>query len=129
MRAGITLRNDEALAMSVVPIDTLSTARALEKAGFERHQAEAMQRPGPVDLDALATKADLDTLRINVDSARIALKADIEKGLADLELRLRRDLATKTDITSLRSEMRWMFGFQAALILAIAAKLFGIIAV
>ena len=41
------------------------------------------------------------------------------------------DLATKADlyreIGALRSEMRWMSGFQAALILAIAAKLFGVI--
>ena len=40
-------------------------------------------------------------------------------------------IATKADlyreIGALRSEMRWMFGFQAALILAIAAKLFGVI--
>ena len=39
----------------------------------------------------------------------------------------RGDLATKADLAALRSEMRWMFGFQAALILAIAAKLFGIV--
>ena len=41
------------------------------------------------------------------------------------------DFATKADLAreigALRSEMRWMFGFQAALILAIAAKLFGIV--
>ena len=40
-------------------------------------------------------------------------------------------LATKTEldceIGALRSEMRWMFAFQGALILAIAAKLFGIV--
>ena len=39
----------------------------------------------------------------------------------------RADLATKADLAALRSEMRWMFGFQAALILAMAAKLFGIV--
>ena len=34
---------------------------------------------------------------------------------------------TKADIAALRSEVRWMFGFQSALILAMAAKLFGIV--
>ena len=36
-------------------------------------------------------------------------------------------LATKADITALRSEVRWMFGFLAALVLAIAARLFGLV--
>ena len=41
------------------------------------------------------------------------------------------DFATKADlhreVGTLCSELRWMFGFQAALILAIAAKLSGIV--
>ena len=36
-------------------------------------------------------------------------------------------IATKADIATLRSEMRWMFGFLAALVLAIAGRLFGIL--
>ena len=43
----------------------------------------------------------------------------------------RADLATKADlhreIGTLRSELRWTLGFLAALILAMAAKLFGIV--
>ena len=41
----------------------------------------------------------------------------------------RGDLATKADLAGFatKAEMRWMFGFQGALILAIAAKLFGIV--
>ena len=44
---------------------------------------------------------------------RIATKADIER----LDER----------IGTLRSEMRWMFGFLAALVLAIAGRLFGLV--
>ena len=51
------------------------------------------------------------------DRADLATKADLA------ELRA----VTRADLAALRSEMRWMFGFQAALILAIAAKLFGIV--
>ena len=51
----------------------------------------------------------------NADRADLATKADLA------------NLATKADLAALRSKMRWMFGFQGALILAIAAKLFGIV--
>ena len=47
---------------------------------------------------------------------------------ADEQTATKGDLAAvKADLAALRSEVRWMFGFQAALILAIAARLFGII--
>ena len=55
--------------------------------------------------------AIVNTVRdASVDHAEFATKADLDRGIG-----------------ALRSEMRWMFGFQAALILAIAAKLFGIV--
>ena len=110
--------------MSAATFDTLTTARKLEAAGVERRQAEAhaeaLREAVSADRDALATKADLDAK------------------LAALETRLRADLATKADLAelraagradleTLRSELRWMLAFQAALILAIAAKLFGIV--
>ena len=98
--------------MSAAPFDTLSAARDLEAAGIERKQAEAiaegMRRAVSADRGELATKADL---------ADFATKAD----LADLRV------ATRADLETLRSELRWMLAFQAALILAIAAKLFGIV--
>ena len=99
--------------MSAATFDTLTTARKLEAAGVERRQAEAhaeaLREAVSADRDALATKADLDAK------------------LAELETRLRADLAMKADLETLRSELRWMLAFQAALILAIAAKLFGIV--
>ena len=73
--------------MSADTFDAFSAARALEAAGVERGQAEAIA-------GAIA--------------AQTVTRADLEP------------LATK-------AEMRWMFSFQAALILAIAAKLFGIV--
>ena len=41
----------------------------------------------------------------------------------------REQAVTRADLEPLatKAEMRWMFGFQAALILAMAAKLFGIV--
>ena len=53
----------------------------------------------------------------------LATKAD----LAELETRLMSTLSTKAELATLRSELRWMLSFLAALILAMAAKLFGIV--
>ena len=58
-----------------------------------------------------------DVALAGADRADLATKADLA------ELRA----ATRADLETLRSEMRWMFGFQAALIVTIAAKLFGIV--
>ena len=110
--------------MSATTFNPLATARELEAAGIERRQAEAIAEgmreaadaAAGADREALATKTDLDGLESRVDAK-----------LAGLETRLRADLATKADLETLRSELRWMLAFQAALILAIAAKLFGIV--
>ena len=100
--------------MSTAAFDTLTAARELEAAGVERRQAEAiaegMRRAAGADRAELATKTDLDELRRET-------KADLA------ELRA----ASRADLETLRSELRWMLAFQAALILAIAAKLFGIV--
>ena len=107
--------------MSAATFDTLSAARDLEAAGIERKQAEAiaegMRRAVGADRGELATKADLADFATKADLTDFATKAD----LADLRV------ATRADLETLRSELRWMLAFQAALILAIAAKLFGIV--
>ena len=84
--------------MTATTFNPLAAARDLEAAGIERRQAEAIAEGMREAADAAA----------NADRGDLATKADLA------------DLATK-------AEMRWMFGFQAALILAIAAKLFGIV--
>ena len=111
--------------MTATTFNPLATARELEAAGIERRQAEAIAEGMREAADAaagadradLATKADLAGFATKADLADFATKADLA------ELRV----ATRADLEALRSEMRWMFGFQGALILAIAAKLFGIV--
>ena len=102
--------------MNTVTFDTYAAAKRLRDAGFDERQAEAavsmVRDAAGADREQLATKADL---------------AEVRADLAALETRLRADLATKADLETLRSELRWMLAFQAALILAIAAKLFGIV--
>ena len=84
--------------MTATTFNPLATARDLEAAGIERKQAEAIA----------------EGMREAADAA-----ANAERG----------DLATKAGLAELatKAEMRWMFGFQTALILAMAAKLFGIV--
>ena len=104
--------------MTATTFNPLAAARDLEAAGIERRQAEAIAEGMREAADAaagadrgdLATKADLAGFATKADLAGFATKADLYR-----------------EIGALRSEMRWMFGFQAALILAIAAKLFGIV--
>ena len=102
--------------MNAAAFDTYTAAKRLRDAGFDERQAEAavsmVRDAAGADREQLATKADL---------------AEVRADLAALEARLRADLATKADLETLRSELRWMLAFQAALILAIAAKLFGIV--
>lgn len=91
--------------MAASAFDTLTATRALEAAGVERKHAEAIA-------DQLRSAADAknDQLVTKVD-----LKTELER------------FATKADLASLRSEVRWMMGFLAALILAMVGRLFGIL--
>ena len=99
--------------MSATTFNPLATARDLKAAGIEAEHAEAIAEGMRQAADAAA----------GANRGDLATKAD----LADLENRLRADPATKADLETLRSELRWMPGFLAALILAMAAKLFGIV--
>lgn len=88
--------------MSATTFDTLTVARDLEAAGFERRQAEAIAKAVHYGDERAITKADLDTA---IDGVR-------------------------SEIASVRSEVatiRWVVGIQSAVTLAtfaiVAAKL------
>ena len=83
-------------------IDTHAAVRELEAAGMDTAQAEAVVRTIARTEAELATKADID-----------ALGAGTQANIARID--------------SLRAEMRWMLGFVAALVLAIAGRLFGLV--
>ena len=117
------------------PLDTLQIAKRLKEAGFAEPQAEALtvifRDSREIDFSLIATKADLDSLKVNVERieaklATFATKADLER----VETKLAR-FATKADlevkIVELKVEViHWVFGIafaQAALILAVL-KLF-----
>ena len=97
--------------MTATTFDTLTAARNLEAAGIERRQAEAIAEGMREAADAAA----------GADRADLATKADLEALRMETKADLHREICT------LRSELRWILGFLAALILAMAAKLFGIV--
>ena len=126
--------------MLATAFDPLAAARELKAAGFEPEQAEALAAQlrfaAGADHADLATKADLEVLRTatkaGLEALRTATKADIAELRADIDAKLTAvRMETKADlhreIGTLRSELRWILGFLAALILAMAAKLFGIV--
>ena len=115
--------------MTATTFNPLAVARDLKAAGIEANHAEAIAEGMREAADAaagadrgdLATKADLagvrDELRAEIAGVRDELRAEIA------ELRT----ANRADLETLRSELRWILGFLAALIFAMAAKLFGIV--
>ena len=97
--------------MSATAFDTLSTARDLEAAGFERTQAEAIalalgrtreDAATKADLAPLATKADLAPLATKADLAPLATKAELEPLATKVELA---PLATKVELAALETRM------------------------
>ena len=72
--------------------------------------AGAVHQAAGADRGDLATKADIGALKGDIDALRKETKADLHR-----------------EIGTLRSELRWILGFLAALILAMAAELFGIV--
>lgn len=75
--------------------------------------------------DTLAAARDLKAAGIEPEHAEA-----IADGLRRAAIARRDALATKPGIATVKSEittLRWMFGFLAALNLAIAAKLFGVV--
>ena len=93
--------------MTATTFNPLAVARDLKAAGIEAEHAEAIA--GAVNQAAGADRADLAT-KADIDALRKETKADLHR-----------------EIGTLRSELRWMLGFLAALMLAMAAKLFGVV--
>ena len=112
---GLRAALDEHRAATKAALDEL---RAATKADIA--EVRAATKADIAEVRA-ATKADIAEVRADIAEHRTATKDDIDA--------LRRE--TKADILreigTLRSELRWFLGFLAALILAMAAKLFEIV--
>ena len=76
-------------------------------------------------IDTHAAVRDLEAAGMDTAQAEAVVKAIAR---ADQRIATKADIDTlRSHIDTLRSEMRWMFGFLAALVLAMAARLFDLI--
>jgi len=95
--------------------DTLSAAKELQSAGFERTQAEAVARAISVGQGNLATKDDIGALRVEMGALRTELTSQ------------RTELSSqRAELGSLRAELgaiKWVLGLVAALNIAILVRL------
>ena len=133
--------------MTATTFNPLAVARDLKAAGIEANHAEAIAEGMREAADAaagadrgdLATKADLagvrDELRAEIAGVRAEIagvRDELRAEIAGVRDELRAEIAelrtaNRADLETLRSELRWILGFLAALIFAMAAKLFGIV--
>ena len=85
--------------MTATAFDTLKAARDLEAAGIDSRQAEAIVSTIRQSGDAVATKSDLEAVRIamsaDVEGVRIALRADLDTARS----------AMRADLAELKSDM------------------------
>lgn len=107
--------------MALTTLDTHELVKDLKAAGFTDDQAEAVTRAvknaREIDLSALATKADLASVKAEL--AILAAKLDNMVG----------SYATKADLANTQTDIiKWVFGIalgQAALIIALLKLLPG----
>ena len=85
--------------MTATAFDTLKAAQDLEAAGIDSRQAEAIVSTIRQSGDAVATKSDLEAVRIamsaDVEGVRIALRADLDTARS----------AMRADLAELKSDM------------------------
>jgi hypothetical protein len=74
--------------VTATAFDTLKAARDLEAAGIDSRQAEAIVSTIRQSGDAVATKSDLEAVRIalsaDLDTARSAMRADLAELKSDM---------------------------------------------
>ena len=107
--------------MAGLAFDTLAYARRMEAVGFSRDQAEAMAEEQAKLLDErLATKTDLEALKLAVGKDIEALRLAVGKDIEALRLAVGKDIealryATKADLQTGLAEtkadiLKWMVG-------------------
>jgi|SRR5579862_34112 hypothetical protein len=111
-------------------IDTLRLARALrDRGGFTEPAAEATAEALNAALGGdVATKGDVELVKVDIAAVRAELKADI----AAVRTELKADIAAvrtelKADIEAVKSDIRllqWQIAIMYALQIAILVKLF-----
>ena len=135
--------------MELATFDTLTAAAARRKAGIEEaHAAAIVQTVRSPVTEGVSTKADVAEVKADIAEVRSEI-AEVKADVAQLRTETKADIAelraetkadigeVKADISQLKGDMsalasrvtamQWVLGLQFALLLAMAAKMFGIV--
>ncbi len=93
--------------MANAAFDTLTASKDLHKAGIEMAQAEAIALVVKKSQGDLATKADVDLVRAELDKLQFKLTADIEKLRTEFDARIK-------NVESGLTWLKWVVGVQMA---------------
>ena len=100
--------------MSVATFDTHAAVRALEEAGMDTPQAEAVtETVRTAVVQGVATKADIADLRTDVKADIADLRTEVKADIADL----------RTDLEKLRADLTWRMVLVVGALLALATAL------
>ena len=110
--------------MSTASFDTLEAAEALTSSGLPEPQAKAIAATVRKAVsEGVATKSDVGELRTELKGDIGELKGDIGELKGDIgELR--------GEVGAVKAELwavKWVLGFMFAIVLAMAARLFGVV--
>ena len=104
------------LMFMALAFDTLQAAKQLQKSGFAEPQAEAIVSIVSDKHEELATKSDVEILRMDLENFREATKTDIEN--------LRKQTQVYGEIASdNKNWLRWGMGLNSAMLLVIIGYL------
>ena len=125
--------------MPTALFDTMEAAEALTRAGLPEPQAKAVAiTVRKAVSEGVATKSDVGELRTELKGDISELRAELKGDIGKLRAELKGDIGKlKGDIGELRGEVgavkaelwavKWVLGFMFAIVLAMAARLFGVV--
>ena len=111
--------------MSTELFDTLEAAEALTRTGLPEPQAKAIAiTVRKAVSEGVATKSDVGELRAELKGDIAELRAELKGDIGELRAELKGDIgAVKAELWA----VKWVLGFMFAIILAMAARLFGVV--
>ena len=123
--------------------DTLGAAEELEAVGLTHEQAKAISLVVDRGRDNGKLAMEMETMRAELKEEIAALRAEMREEIAALRAEMREEIAAlraelktefnqeiaalRSDIAVLKAQVRyifWVLGFQSAVLLAIALKVF-----
>ena len=118
----------------MIGFDTLKAMESLRKSGFEEAQARAVVDTFKDAItDSVATKADVESSKTDLETAMAKMKADLEAAMAQLRADIEAAMAklkadVETDMARLEARMqRFMFAMSVGIVGLNVTLTFGVL--